>query len=82
MRCCFSFRLDTMQVSGLRRRMLRRVRKSIAQRYYQLLSGHAAIGSFLHDLMAGPQRLGVPLGAPEGTGFAMVVEGGSHRGSD
>ena len=27
-------------------------------------------------------RKGVPLGAPEGTGFAMVVEGGSHRGGD
>ena len=43
--------------SGLQRRMLRRVRKSVAQRYYQLLSGHAAIGSFLHDRMTGPQRL-------------------------
>ena len=31
--------------TGLRRRALRRVRKSTAQRYYQLLSGHAAIGS-------------------------------------
>ena len=37
--------------------MLRRVRKSTAQRYYQLLTGHAAIGSFLHDRMTGPQRL-------------------------
>ena len=37
--------------------MLRRVRKSVAQRYYQLLSGHAAIGSFLHDRTTGPQRL-------------------------
>ena len=36
---------------------MRRVRKSVAQRYYQLLSGHAAIGSFLHDRMTGPQRL-------------------------
>ena len=26
-------------------------------RYYQLLSGHAAIESFLHDRMTGPQRL-------------------------
>ena len=42
--------------SGLRRRLLRRVRKSTAQRYYQLLPGNAAIGS-LHDRMAGPQRL-------------------------
>ena len=32
---------------GLRRKSLRRVRKSLASRYYQLLSGHAAIGSFL-----------------------------------
>ena len=29
---------------GLRRRLLRRMPKSIAGRYYQLLSGHAAIG--------------------------------------
>ena len=36
---------------------MRRVRKSTAQRYFQLLSGHAAIGSFLHDRMSGPQRL-------------------------
>ena len=43
--------------SGLRRRLLRQVRKSTAQRYYQLLSGHAAIGSFLHDRMTGPQTL-------------------------
>ena len=27
-------------------------------------------------------RKGVPLGAPEGAGFAMVVEGGGHRGGD
>ena len=33
------------------------MRKSVAQRYYQLLSGHAATGSFLHDRMTGPQRL-------------------------
>ena len=43
--------------SGFRRRALRRIRKATAQRYYQLLSGHAAIGSFLHDRMTGPQRL-------------------------
>ena len=43
--------------SGLRRRLLCRVRKSAAQRYYQLLSGHAAIGSFLHGRMTSPQRL-------------------------
>ena len=42
--------------TGLRRRALRRVRKSTAQRCYQLLSGHAAIGSSLHDRMTGPQR--------------------------
>ena len=41
---------------GFRKRAMRRVRKSIAQRYYQLLSGHAATGSFLHDRMTGPQR--------------------------
>ena len=33
------------------------VRKSIAQRYYQLLSGHAATGAFLHERVTGPQRL-------------------------
>ena len=43
--------------TGLRRRALRRVRKSLAGHYYQLLSGHAAIGSFPHGRMTGPQRL-------------------------
>ena len=42
---------------GFGRRALRRVRKTTAQRYYQLLTGHAAIGSFLHGKMTGPQRL-------------------------
>ena len=42
--------------SGLRRRALRKVRKSLASRYYQSLSGHAAIGSFLHERMSGPWR--------------------------
>ena len=42
---------------GFRKRAMRRVRKSTAQPYYQLMSGHAAIGSFLHDRMTGPQRL-------------------------
>ena len=41
---------------GFRKRAMRRVRKSIAQRYYQLLSGHAATGSFLHDRVTGSQR--------------------------
>ena len=41
---------------GLRRKPLRKVRKSLAGRYYQLLSGHAAIGSFLHERMIGPLR--------------------------
>ena len=36
---------------------LRRVRKPLAGRYYQLLPGHAAIGSFLHERMTGPLRL-------------------------
>ena len=40
--------------SGHHRRALRRVRKTLASRYYQLLS---AIGSFLHERMTGPQRL-------------------------
>ena len=39
---------------GLLRKALRKVRKSIAGRYYQPLSGHAAIGSSLHERMAGP----------------------------
>ena len=43
--------------TGIRKRIMRRVRKATAQRYYQLLTGHAAIGSFLHDRMAEPQRL-------------------------
>ena len=43
--------------TGLRQRALHKVRKSLAGRYYQLLSGHAAIGTFLHDRMTGPQRL-------------------------
>ena len=30
---------------------------SLASRYYQLLSGHAAIGSFLHERMMGPLHL-------------------------
>ena len=34
---------------GLRRKKLRHVRKSLAGRYYQLLSGHAAIGPYLRD---------------------------------
>ena len=33
---------------------LRRVGKSLASRYYQLLSSHAAVGAFLHERMAGP----------------------------
>ena len=33
------------------------VRKPIAQQCYQLLSGHAATGSFLHYRMTGSQRL-------------------------
>ena len=41
---------------SFRKRAMRRVRKSIAQRYYQLLSGHAATGSFLHDRVTGSQR--------------------------
>ena len=42
---------------GLRREALRRVRESLASRYYQLPSGHAAIGSFLHERMTGPLHL-------------------------
>ena len=42
---------------GLRRKVLREVRKPIAGRYCQLLSGHAAIGPFLHERMTGPLRL-------------------------
>ena len=42
--------------SGLRRKALRRVRKPLTSRYYQPLSGNAAIGSFLHERMTGPLR--------------------------
>ena len=35
--------------AGVRRQLLRRTPKHIASRYYQLLSGHAAIGSYLKD---------------------------------
>ena len=34
---------------GLRRKLLRQTPKSIASRYYQLLSGHTAIGQYLKD---------------------------------
>ena len=34
---------------GLRRKLLRKTPKSVAGRYYQLLSGHAAIGPYLKD---------------------------------
>ena len=34
---------------GVRRKLLRRAPKHIAGRYYQLLSGHAAIGPYLED---------------------------------
>ena len=33
------------------------MRKATAQRYYQVLSGHAATGAFLHERVAGPQSL-------------------------
>ena len=35
--------------SGLRRRQPRSTPKSLAGRYYQLLSGYAAVGSYPHD---------------------------------
>ena len=31
--------------------------ETLVGRYYQLLSGHAAIGSFLHERITGTQRL-------------------------
>lgn len=37
------------RVKGLKRGPLRRVRKSVASRYYWLLPGHAAIGPYLKD---------------------------------
>ena len=43
--------------TGLRRRALCRVRKSLTSRYYQLFTGHAAIDSLLHERMTGPPRL-------------------------
>ena len=36
-------------------RSQRRARKSLVGRYFQLLSGHAAIGFFLHERMTGTQ---------------------------
>ena len=42
--------------SVLRMKQLRRARKPLASRYNQLLSGHAAIGPFLHERISGPQR--------------------------
>ena len=37
------------QGGGVGRRLPRRARKSVASRYYQLLSGHAAIGPYPRD---------------------------------
>lgn len=37
------------QGRGLHRQYLRSTRKELDRRYYQFLSGHAAIGSYLHD---------------------------------
>lgn len=34
---------------SLRRKLLRRTPRSVASRYYQLLSGHAAVGPYLRD---------------------------------
>ena len=34
---------------GVRRRLLRRIPKSVASRYYPLLTGHVAIGPYLKD---------------------------------
>ena len=42
--------------SELCRNALHKVRKSLAWCCYQLLSGHTAVGPFLHDRMTGPQR--------------------------
>ena len=42
---------------GFRKRAMRLVRKPTAQRHYQLLSGHAATGAFLHERRTGSQRL-------------------------
>lgn len=39
--------------TGLRRKALRKEKKSVASRYYQLLSGHAATASFLNERMMG-----------------------------
>ena len=33
----------------VKRKQLRRARKAVASRYYQLMSGHAAIGPYLKD---------------------------------
>ena len=44
-----SERVEPPRGRGLRRRLLRRAPKSIAGRYYELLSGYAAIGPYLRD---------------------------------
>ena len=82
--------------TGLRRKALRRVRKSLASRYYQLLTWNAVTGSFLHERMTGPSRWrranaggaaveegrkGLGVEASKGTGGTEVVERGGHRGS-
>ena len=38
---------------GLRRQHLRNVRKELAGRFYQFLSGHPAVGSYFHDTVLG-----------------------------
>ena len=43
--------------TGLRREALRRARKALAGRHYQLLLGHTVIGSFLHERMTEALRL-------------------------
>ena len=58
---------------GFRKGALRRVRKSTAQRYYQLLSGHAAIGSLLYDRMTGPQRLDSSVGGAHAAGDSRAI---------
>ena len=69
--------------AGLRKKQLRRARKSLVGRYYQRLSGHAAIGPSQHERMTGAQKLGragaggaTEAGGSRATAFSLSAEPG------
>ena len=70
--------------SGLQRGHLHRARKALASRFYQLLSGHAAIGLFLPERMTGPRdwsRASVAIGdATTGRGNRVITSSLSAEG--